>query len=48
MHLIDDEETVLFTEAVRTTMEHASNSIEIHNIKELREFSASSVLTTFW
>ena len=37
MHLVDDEETVLFTEGVRTTMEHASNSIEIHKIKELRE-----------
>jgi len=47
MHLVDDEETVLFTEGVRTTMEHASNSIEIHNIKELREFAASSALTTF-
>jgi len=48
MHLVDDEETVLFTEGVRTAMEHASNSIEIHNIKELREFAASSVLSTFW
>ncbi len=41
MHLVDDEETVLFTEGVRTTMEHASNSIEIHKIKELREFASS-------
>ncbi len=41
MHLVDDEETVLFTEGVRTTMEHASNSIEIHKIKELREFVSS-------
>jgi pyruvate kinase len=48
MHLVDDEETVLFTEGVRTAIEHASNSIEIHKIKELREFAASSVLTTFW
>jgi pyruvate kinase len=48
MHLVDDEETVIFTEGVRTAMEHASNSIEIHNIKELREFAVSSVLTTFW
>ena len=48
MHLVDDEETVLFTEGVRTAREHASNSIEIHNIKELREFAASSALTTFW
>ena len=43
MHLVDDEETVLFTEGVRTAMEHASNSIEIHKIKELREFAAFSV-----
>jgi pyruvate kinase len=48
MHLVDDEETALFTEGVRTAMEHASNSIEIHKIKELREFASSSVLTTFW
>ncbi len=48
MHLVDDKETVLFTEGVRTAMEHASNSIEIHNIKELRELAASSALTTFW
>ena len=48
MHLVDDEDTVLFTEGVRTTMEHASNSIEIHKIKELREFAASSGLMTFW
>ena len=41
MQLVDDEETVLFTEAMRTTMEHASNSIEIHKIKELREFASS-------
>ena len=42
MGLVDDEETVLFTEGVRTAKEHASNSIEIHNIKELRKFAASS------
>jgi len=42
MGLVDDEETALFTEGVRTAMEHASNSIEIHNIKELRKFAASS------
>ena len=41
MNLVDDEETVLFTEARRTTVEHASNSIEIHKIKELREFAIS-------
>jgi pyruvate kinase len=38
MRLVNDEETVLFTAAMRTTMEHASNSIEIHNVKELRKF----------
>lgn len=48
MHLVDDEDTVLFTEAVRTAIKHASNTIEIHNIKELREFAASSGLMTFW
>jgi pyruvate kinase len=48
MHLVDDEDTVLFTEGVRTTVEHASNSIEIHKIKELREFAASSGLMAFW
>ena len=41
MKLVSDEETVLFTSAMRTTMEHASNSIEIHKIKELREFASS-------
>lgn len=41
MRLVDDGETVLFTEGVRTTMEHASNSIEIHKIKELRKFASS-------
>jgi pyruvate kinase len=41
MHLVDDEETVLFTEGVRTTLEHASNSIEIHKIRELTKFASS-------
>jgi pyruvate kinase len=41
MRLVNDEETVLFTAGVRTAMEHASNSIEIHKIGELRQFSAS-------
>jgi pyruvate kinase len=41
MRQVDDEETVLFTEGVRTTIEHASNSIEIHGIKELRKFAPS-------
>ena len=48
MHLVDDEETVIFTEGVRTAMEHASNSIEIHKIKELSEFASSTALTTYW
>ena len=39
--LMNEKETVLFTSAVRTTMEHASNSIEIHKIEELRRFSSS-------
>jgi pyruvate kinase len=41
MRLVNDEETVLFTAGMRTTMKHASNSIEIHNIKELRKFASS-------
>jgi pyruvate kinase len=41
MLLVNDEETVLFTEALRTKMEHASNSIEIHKIGELRKFVPS-------
>jgi pyruvate kinase len=40
MRLINEKETVLFTSAVRTTMKHASNSIEIHKIEELRRFSS--------
>jgi pyruvate kinase len=39
MNFIEDNETVLFTSAVRTLKEHASNSIEIHRIKNL-EFTA--------
>jgi DNA-binding transcriptional regulator YiaG len=41
MGLVDDEETVLFTSAMRNTVKHASNSIEIHKIKELRNFAPS-------
>jgi pyruvate kinase len=41
MRLVEDEETVLFTSAMRTTTEHASNSVEIHKIKELRKFASS-------
>jgi len=39
MGLIKDEDTVLFTAAFRTVMKHASNLIEIHNIKELMDFT---------
>ncbi|MFW6110942.1 MAG: pyruvate kinase [Thermoproteota archaeon] len=35
LDLLKEEHTVLFTAAVRTEMEHASNLIEIHNIQEL-------------
>jgi pyruvate kinase len=41
MGLMNEKETVLFTSAVRTTMEHSSNSIEIHKIEELRRFSSA-------
>ena len=41
LRLVSDEETVLFTAAMRTTMKHASNSIEIHNIRELRNFASA-------
>ena len=39
MGLIKDEDTVLFTAAFRTAMKHASNLIEIHNIRELMHFT---------
>jgi len=35
MNLIREDETVLFTAAFRTILKHASNLIEIHNIREL-------------
>jgi pyruvate kinase len=38
MDLIKDEDTVLFTAASRTVMKHASNLIEIHNVRELVGF----------
>jgi pyruvate kinase len=41
MGVMSEKETVLFTAAVGTKMKHASNSIEIHKIEELREFSSS-------
>jgi pyruvate kinase len=37
-HLISDKETLLFTAGTRTTTSHASNSIEIHKMDELRKF----------
>jgi pyruvate kinase len=39
MKLLKDEDTVLFTAAFRTTLKHASNLIEIHNIEELMHFT---------
>lgn len=39
MKLIDDEDTVLFTAAFRTKKKHASNLIEIHQIKELLDLT---------
>jgi pyruvate kinase len=41
MKLVDNEDVVLFTAGVRTQMPHASNSIEIHKIKELRKFTSA-------
>jgi pyruvate kinase len=41
MGLINDEDTALFTAAFRTSRKHASNLIEIHNIKELKEFATN-------
>jgi pyruvate kinase len=38
--LISDEDTILFTAAFRTPQKHASNLIEIHKLKELKEFTA--------
>jgi len=39
LKMLDIEDTVLFTAAFRTHKKHASNLIEIHNIKELLELS---------
>jgi pyruvate kinase len=41
MHLVDEEETVLFTAGLRTKMKHASNTIEIHKIEELRKYASA-------
>jgi pyruvate kinase len=40
MSLINDEDTILFTAAFRTALKHASNLIEIHNIRELMNLTA--------
>ncbi|UCD26868.1 MAG: pyruvate kinase [Candidatus Bathyarchaeota archaeon] len=42
MNLILDEDTVLFTAASRTVKKHASNLIEIHNVRELASVGAYS------
>jgi pyruvate kinase len=39
--MVNEKETVLFTSGVRTIMKHASNSIEIHKIEELRQFASA-------
>ncbi len=39
MNLLDNEDTVLFTAGFRTRKKHASNLIEIHQIKELLNFN---------
>jgi pyruvate kinase len=39
MNLIEPKDTVLFTAAVRTSKEHASNLIEIHSLEELLDVS---------
>jgi len=39
MNLLYNEETVLFTAAFRTHKKHASNLIEIHQIKELLDLT---------
>ncbi len=41
MNLIRDEDTVLFTAAFRTLKKHASNLIEIHNVRELRNYTSN-------
>jgi len=39
LNLIRDKDTVLFTAAFRTLKKHASNLIEVHNVKELRNYN---------
>ncbi len=38
--LISEEDIILFTAAFRTSQKHASNLIEIHRFKDLKEFTA--------
>ena len=38
--MLNQRETVLFTSAMRTTVKHASNSIEIHKMSELEKYGA--------
>ena len=38
LNLLSDKDTVLFTAGAHTTMRHASNSVEIHKMAELRKF----------
>jgi pyruvate kinase len=39
MKLVDEADIALFTSGVRTTVKHSSNSIEIHKISELKNFT---------
>ncbi|MDX1814302.1 MAG: pyruvate kinase, partial [Candidatus Bathyarchaeia archaeon] len=41
MKLVNDEDIILFTSGVRTTVKHSSNSIEIHKLRELRKFTSA-------
>jgi hypothetical protein len=42
MGLLRGKDTVLFTAAFRTVKKHASNVIEIHNIKELMDLTTDA------
>jgi pyruvate kinase len=42
MKLVEEADIALFTSGVRTTVKHSSNSIEIHKISELKNFTSSS------
>jgi pyruvate kinase len=41
MKLVDEADIALFTSGVRTKVKHASNSIEIHKISELKNFTSA-------